>query len=266
MGAAMGDDVQSKTMNDETHTSEGRKLPSLRKIIYIALGVLGLLWVVPEITAALGSIDIQGVERPYLLTFLFVWWDAIVPVFPSESLLNTGATLIASGDLDLKLWLLILVGGLGAVIGDSTLYWLARTVGRKYLAEKVEKIKEDPKVSTAFEVLGTNAPLVIVAGRFVPGMRFVIGVTMGLERYPYRKFLPFSLLGGFFWAGYNCAFSYLIGSTRLGEYSLLSLLTSAAVTGGILTLLYKKLKRSYEEQNPTASPQPEPVRLADSTA
>jgi len=83
-------------MNEQAHTSESRKLPSLRKIIYIALGALALIWVVPEIVAGLGSIDIQGVERPYLLTFLFVWWDAIVPVFPSESLLNTGATLIAS--------------------------------------------------------------------------------------------------------------------------------------------------------------------------
>ena len=75
------------------------------------------------------------------------------------------------------------------------------------------------------------------------------------------------MLGGFFWAGYNCAFSYLIGSTRLGEYSVLSLLTSAAVTGGILTILYKKLKRSYEEQQgQTASSQPEPVDVAGSTA
>ena len=220
----------------------------------------------PEITAALGSIDIQGVERPYLLTFLFVWWDAIIPVFPSESLLNTGATLIASGDLDLELWLLILVGGLGAVIGDSTLYWLSRTVGRKHFAVKLEEAKRNPKVSAAFQVLGTSAPLVIVAGRFVPGMRFVIGVTMGLERYPYRRFLPFSLLGGFLWAAFNCGFSYLIGSTRLGEYSLISLLTSAAVTGGILAILYKSLKRSYEEQNQTASSQPEPVALADRPA
>ena len=255
-------------MSDEAPAPETRhRLPSLRTLIYIALGALALLWVLPEITAALGSIDIEGLEHPYFLIFLFVWWDAIVPVFPSESLLNTGATLIASGDSDLELWLLILAGGLGAVIGDSTLYWLARTVGRKYLAEKVEKAKQDPKISTAFQVLGTNAGLVIVAGRFVPGMRFVIGVTMGLERYPYRRFLPFSLLGGFFWAAYNCAFSYLIGSTRLGEYSLLSLLTSAAVTGGILAILYKKLKRGYEEQQgQTASSQPEPVEVADSTA
>jgi membrane-associated protein len=242
-------------MNDEAPPSESRKLPSLRKLIYIALGALALLWVVPEIIAALGSIDIQGVERPYFLIFLFVWFDAIIPVFPSESLLNTSSTLIASGDSDMKVWMLILAGGLGAVLGDSTLYWLARTVGRKYLATKVEKAKQDPKISAAFQVLGTNAPLVIVAGRFVPGMRFVIGVTMGLERFPYTRFLPYSLLGGFFWAAYNCSFSYLIGSTRLGEYSVLSLLTSAAVTGGILTILYKKLKRSYEKQTSTPSSQ-----------
>jgi membrane protein DedA with SNARE-associated domain len=145
-------------MNDTALTSERRKLPSLRRIICIALGVLALLWVVPELIAGLGSIDIQGVERPYLLTFLFVWFDAVIPVFPSESLLNTGATLIASGELNLELWLLILAGGLGAVLGDNTLYWLARTVGRKYLVTKVEKAKEDPKISAAFQVLGTNAP------------------------------------------------------------------------------------------------------------
>jgi membrane-associated protein len=254
-------------MNDDASTSESRhRLPRLRTLIYIALGALALLWVVPEITAALGSIDFQGLEHPYLLTFLFVWWDALVPVFPSESLLNTGATLIASGELDLDLWRLILAGALGAIIGDSTLYWLSRTVGRKYLAQKLEEAKKNRKVSSAFKVLGTSAPLVIVAGRFVPGMRFVIGVTMGLERYPYARFLTFSMLGGFFWAAFNCGFSYLIGSTRLGEYSLLSLLTSAVITGGILAVLYRSLKRSYEQQKQTASSQPEPVGLADRPA
>ena len=254
-------------MNDEAHPPGSRKLPSLRRVLCIALGALALIWVVPELIAALGSIDIQGVERPYLLTFLFVWFDAIIPVFPSESLLNTGATLIASGDLDLKVWGLILVGGLGAVLGDSTLYWLARTVGRKYLAEKLEKAKQDPKISSAFQVLGSNAGLVIVAGRFVPGMRFVIGATMGMERYPYGRFLTFSMLGGFLWAAFNCSFSYLIGSTRLGEYSLLSLAISAAVTGGMLAVLYKSLKHNYEkQQGQTPGSQPEPVEVADATA
>jgi membrane-associated protein len=255
-------------MSDEASTPKsGHHLPKLSTIIYIALGALALLWVVPEITAALGGIDLAGLEHPYLLVFLFVWWDAIIPVFPSESLLNTGATLIASGDLDLELWMLIVAGALGAIIGDSTLYWLARTVGRKYLSAKVDKAKEDPKVSSAFQVLGQSAPVVIVAGRFVPGMRFVIGATMGMERYPYGKFLTFSMLGGFLWAGFNCSFSYLIGSTRLGEYSLLSLAISAAVTGGMLAVLYKSLKHNYEKQQGQApSSQPEPTEVADATA
>jgi hypothetical protein len=46
----------------------------------------------------------------------------------------------------------------------------------------------------------------------------------------------------------------------------LSLLTSAAVTGGILAVLYKSLKRSYDEQNQTAISQPKPVELADHPA
>ena len=83
---------QSKALSGEAPASTSRKLPSLRKILCIALGALVLIWVVPEIIAALGSIDIQGVERPYFLIFLFVWFDAIIPVFPSESLLNTSAT------------------------------------------------------------------------------------------------------------------------------------------------------------------------------
>ena len=58
---------------------------------------------------------------------------------------------------------------------------------------------------------------------------------------------------------------YLIGSTKLGEYSVLSLLTSAAVTGGILAVLYKSLKHSYEEQQ-TPSSQPKSVELADHPA
>jgi membrane protein DedA with SNARE-associated domain len=85
-----------------------------------------------------------------------------------------------------------------------------------------------------------------------------------LERYPYARFLPFSLLGGFLWAAYNCGFSYLIGSTKLGEYSVLSLLTSAVVTGGVLAILYRSLKRSYQQQQPqTASSQSEPLEVAD---
>jgi membrane-associated protein len=234
-------------MTDESVRSPASlRLPRLRTIILLGLGAVAVFWVVPTIIAGLGSIDITGVARPYLLTLCFVWWDALVPIFPSESLLNTASTLIASDELDLQLGLLILAGALGAILGDSSLYWLARTVGRSYLGGKVERVKQNPKVSTAFEVLSMSAPLVIVAGRFVPGLRFVIGATMGIERYPYPRFLLYSAIGGASWAAFNCCFSYLIGS-KIGEYAVISLLISFAVTSALLTFLYFRLKRRYEQ-------------------
>lgn len=224
----------------------GPHLPSRRKLLLVALAVVALLWVGPTIVQGLASIDISGLARPYLLIFAFVWWDAIIPVFPSESLLNTGSTLAASGAASLELWGLILAGAAGAVVGDSTLYWLARTIGRRYVGEKLNRARENPKVEAAFRVLGSNAPLLIVAGRFVPGVRFVINATMGLGNYPYRRFLAYSAAGGVLWSAYTCTFSYLVGSW-IGEYALLSILISAVVTTAALAVLYVPLRRHYAE-------------------
>lgn len=52
----------------------------------------------------------------------------------------------------------------------------------------------------------------IVFGRFVPGLRFMVGATMGLTRYPYRRFLLWDVLGGILWAAYTCGFCYLVAS------------------------------------------------------
>jgi membrane protein DedA with SNARE-associated domain len=37
----------------------------------------------------------------YLLCFLFVWFDAVIPIFPGETTLSAASTLAAEGDLDL---------------------------------------------------------------------------------------------------------------------------------------------------------------------
>ncbi len=37
--------------------------------------------------------------------------------------------------------------------------------------------------------MGSSAPTLIVAGRYVPGLRFVVNPTMGVSKYPYRRFL-----------------------------------------------------------------------------
>ena len=99
-------------------------------------------------------------------------------------------------------------------------------------------------------VMSRTAPTLIVFGRFVPGLRFVIGATMGLTRYPYPRFLLWDALGGFFWAAYTCIFCYLV-ATVIHDKPLVSIVVSVIVTTGLLALLYRPLKRHWAETAPT---------------
>lgn len=231
------------------------RLPSYPILLGGALGILALIWVAPTIATALSAIDLDEVENLYLIIGGFVVLDAIVPVFPSESLLTTASNLAAQDGSHIELWRLIVAGSVGAAIGDSLLYWLSRTVLRRFMADKVERAQRNEKIARSMEVMSQTAPLLIVFGRFVPGLRFMLGATMGLTRYPYRSFLLWDVIGGTLWATYTCVFSYLVASV-IQEKPLLSIAVSVIVTTAMLGLLYKPLKQSWESAG-DASPEPE---------
>lgn len=222
------------------------RLPRFRTVLLIVLGLVLVLWVTPVLLELIQESDgIEGLPRPYLVIFGFVTFDAVFPVLPSESLLTASSTLAAQGGSDLVVGYIVLAGALGAIVGDTMLYWLSRTVGRELLERKLGELTENKRVAAAIDVLGATAPLLIVLGRFVPGVRFAVNVMMGVSRYPYPKFLLFSVIGGSAWAAYTCVFSFWIGQALKG-YPVLSILMSVVVTTAIVALLYFPLKRRYE--------------------
>ena len=230
--------------------------PRFRWILLAALLILAGLWLAPTVAAFFADIDVGGLEHPYLIIFTFVVFDAVIPIFPSESLLTTASNLAAQDGSTIEVWRLIVAGSLGAIVGDSLLYWLSRTVLRSFMADRLAKAEKNPKITQALEMLGGTAPLLIVVGRFVPGMRFVIGVTMGLTRYPYPRFLLWDAIGGTFWAAYTCIFSYLVASA-IDDKPVVSIIVSVIVTTALLALLYKPLKRNWEAANPEPEPDPD---------
>ena len=88
---------------------------------------------------------------------------------------------------------MIVAGALGAVLGDSALYWIARTGPKKLKARLEAGAQKDERVAKGLALLGRSGPLLIACGRFVPGVRFAVNVSMGLTEYPYPR-LP-ALLG-----------------------------------------------------------------------
>lgn len=240
------------------HVHDTGRMPRLRYVLAAALAVVALLWVAPTLASLVADIDLADLDRVYAVVFAFVVFDAVIPLFPSESLLTTGSNLAAQEGVEIELWRLIAAGALGAVVGDSLLYWLSRTVLRRFMSERVEDARQNPKVGRAMEVLSRTAPVLIVFGRFVPGLRFMVGATMGLTRHPYPSFLLWDAIGGAFWAAYTCVFSYLV-ATVIEDRPIVSIAVSVVVTTALLGLLYRPLKRSWEQTGPVTEEAPDAV-------
>ena len=186
----------------------------------------------------------------YLSIFALVFSDAIIPIFPGETTLST-ASVLASQDA-LELGLVIVAGALGAVLGDSALYWIVRA-GPRGLKDRLQAASQkDERVAKGLALLGRSGPLLIACGRFIPGVRFAVNVSMGLIEYPYRRFLLFSVLGGVSWSIYTCLLAYWIGGA-LADFPIGSIVISSIFTSLLIGAVYvidRRRRRATETEPP----------------
>jgi len=136
------------------------------------------------------------------ILFLMLLESTVIPV-PSEFVVTPAAYHAASGSLNI--FLIILYATIGADLGASINYFVARYVGRpviyKFANSKwghlcllnQEKIEKSEKY---FDDHGIAATL---TGRFVPVIRHLISIPAGLARMNYGKFILFTTLGAGGW-------------------------------------------------------------------
>jgi membrane-associated protein len=220
--------------------------PDLRRRAGVVVLVVLVVAAVTAVLQNLGGdhvfslLDESSSDWAYLTVFLLVFADAICPVFPGETTLNAASTLAAQGVLDLGV--IMLAGAVGAVVGDSTLYWIVRLCGQRF-KPRLEAATQNPKVSAALQFLGARASVLLVAGRYVPGVRFAVNASLGLSGYRYRSFLLWSTIGGTLWSVYTCGLAYLVG-TSLAGFPLASVIISGLITTLALGAIFLVLRRS----------------------
>ena len=181
---------------------------------------------------------------PYLAVFGLIFGDAIIPILPGETTLNTASTLAAQGLLELG-WVMV-AGAAGAVLGDSALYWIARR-SRRLVQSQLEAALAHEKIATARNLIGSTAPTLIVFGRYVPGMRFVVNASLGLAEHPYWQFLRWSALGGVLWSIYICTVAYVVG-TALVDSPVASIVVSALASSVAVVIVFAVLARRVRAQ------------------
>ncbi|MGB8380731.1 MAG: DedA family protein [Dermatophilaceae bacterium] len=185
------------------------------------------------------------------MVFLMIALDAVIPIFPGETTLNAASTAAAEGTLELVP--VIVMGALGAIVGDSALFWLARRNAHR-IQPQLDAARRNSQVRTALDVMNSSAPVLIVGGRYVPGLRFVVNATMGLSPMPCRRFLPWSILSGVVWSVYTCVLAYNV-ALALGDFPLASVVISGLVTTAAVAVVFLTIRRHRKAAQVRPTPQ-----------
>lgn len=213
----------------------------------------------------INDLIMQAVASPwlYLVLFAVAVIDGFFPPVPSETVLIAAAAVAASGG-DVDVVLLGVVGGLGAVLGDNIAYRLGRVVGTQRF-----RWMRRPRVVAAFDTAGhalaRGGAGLILGARYIPVGRVAVNMTAGAVHYPWRRFLPLSIISGFTWAAYSTIIGLVAGNWLRGN-PLLSVVIGVviALTIGIVIDRMTIRRRRVRMMRPDETADAEAARV-DST-
>jgi membrane protein DedA with SNARE-associated domain len=146
----------------------------------------------------------------YLLIIGIVFVDAFFPPVPSETVVVAAAALgVATGQPNV--WIVILLAAVGAVAGDNLTFWFGRRLG----LTRFRWMRRERSVRAfdwARRGLDKRAGVLIVTGRYIPVGRIAVNLTAGATGFPYRRFVPLSIVAGVSWALYSVGVGVLAGA------------------------------------------------------
>jgi membrane protein DedA with SNARE-associated domain len=183
----------------------------------------------------------------YLIVFLLAYFDALVPVVPSETSVITAGVVASTGDLNLMAIVAAAAGG--AFLGDNTAYFIGRRYGTRINDRFFRGEKARKRVEWAHKQVSERGGELIVVARFIPGGRTVVTLSAGTLGYPWRRFLIFDAAAALIWALYAALLGYFGGHAfedAPWKGLLLAFGIAFAVTGGVELVRYLR-RRSQPE-------------------
>jgi membrane protein DedA with SNARE-associated domain len=159
----------------------------------------------------------------YTITALMAVESSFIP-FPSEIVIPPAAYIANKEDSELNIYLVILFGTIGALIGSYINYFLALWLGRpiiyKFADSRLGKLcllsKEKIQVAEDYFVKHGKASTLI--GRLIPAVRQLISIPAGLSRMNFFHFSLFTFIGAGIW---NCVLA-LLGYIAQGQQELIN--------------------------------------------
>lgn len=193
-------------------------------IILLALFIIAL----PEISAQTQNTSssdtltwVQKVEHWYennmnylSITALMTIESSFIP-FPSEVVIPPAAYIASKPDSHLNIFLVVLFGTLGALMGAYINYFLALWLGRPIIHKLADSrfgklmLLSSEKVQKAEDYFNKHGNASTFVGRLIPGIRQLISLPAGLAKMNFVSFTLYTLLGAGIWNSVLALVGYL---------------------------------------------------------
>ena len=139
---------------------------------------------------------------------------------------------------------------LGSAAGFMTLYALGRRIPKDYFVRRDFRLLPASSFLAAERWFQRHGYWMVLANRFLSGIRSVISIVCGLYRLPWPRVLGLSLLGCAAWnllmiyAGYLLGANWMLIERILGEYSRLMFVLAVLLVGAWAFRKRRRMQRS----------------------
>ena len=152
-------------------------------------------------------------EYLYAGVFLAAILETIIPPIPTMAVFPTAGFIASQNGLNVfEVVILGIVGGLGASIGSTVIYFIALKLGRVALLKYLKRVRVSEKklerVEKWFDKYGDKA---VLFGRMIPVFREMISIPAGLLKMDTKKFLLYTVLGSCGWGITMVLVGYFFG-------------------------------------------------------
>ena len=145
----------------------------------------------------------------YVALFTVAYGENVVPPIPGDMVIVFAGYLVAVGRLDY--WVVVMLSTVGGAAGFMTLYAVGYRIGEAVLDPHRLRWLPKKQIVRAERWVRRWGYGVVLANRFLSGLRSVISLTVGVARMDVWQTGAFSTLSALVWTGLITYLGYAVG-------------------------------------------------------
>ena len=169
--------------------------------------------------------------------------------FPISLMLVAAGSFVEQGEM--KLWQVIAVASLAAVLGDQIAYGFARWAGRRLINRFSRRIGAESKIKKAEDLTKRWSGAGIFLSRWlITALGPWVNVASGMAAYPWRRFVLWDVLGEVLWVALYVGIGYAFSNRVQAIAEILGNLTWVVVGLIVTVILGWQLMQYIRPQEP----------------